>query len=73
MYMCCGDACIVHHLLCERHKKPPACFLLRGVPTLRHLKILLLYLDVPLRCISLGLSGADEQREEGDPALSLCG
>lgn len=47
---------------------------LSGSPTLGNLKVHCLYLEFPLRCISLGPSGAEQQQgEKGDPVLSLCG
>lgn len=45
-------------------RKAAACFPLRGFPTLGHLKVLHLYLDFPLRCISRSHSGAERQRGE---------
>lgn len=47
-------------------------FLLRGFPTQGHLKVLYLYLDFPLRCISLGHSGAAQQKgERGSCSVAL--
>lgn len=44
----------------------------RGFPSLGHLKVLSLYLDFPLRCISLGHSGTERQRgERGSCSVAL--
>lgn len=59
-------------LPCELQQKAPACFLLRGFPTLGHLKALYLYLDFPLRCMSLGHGGTEQQKgERGSCSVAL--